>query len=107
MFTVREMRPSEISLDKVQLGDVSQNGRGGKSGSLSVNGKPLRLTLRNCTTPFEVSSYDRVSDRKSLDLRANDETAAFLTKTRHRIQEVRGQSRLRGERVHLAAQTAV
>ena len=74
------MRPSEISLDKLQLGDVSQNGRGGKSGSLSVNGKPLRLTLRNCTTPFEVSSYDRVSDRKSLDLRADDETAAFLTR---------------------------
>ena len=66
-------------MDKLQLGDVSQNGRGGKSGSLSVNGKPLRLTLRT-TTPFEVSSYDRVSDRKSLDLRADDETAAFLTR---------------------------
>ena len=75
-----EMRPLEISLDKLQLGDVSQNGRGGKSGSLSVNGKPLRLTLRNCTTPFEVSSYDRVSDRKSLDLRADDETAGSLTR---------------------------
>ena len=73
------MRPSEISSDKLQLGDVIQNGRGGKSGSLSVNGKPLRLTLRT-TTPFDVSSYDRVSDRKSLDLRADDETAAFLTR---------------------------
>ena len=71
------MRPSEISLDKLQLGDVSQNGRGGKSGSLSVNGKPLRLTLRNGTTPFEVSSYDRASDRKSLDLRADDELGVF------------------------------
>ena len=72
------MHPSEISLDKLQLGDVSQNGRGGKSASLSVNGKPLRLTLRNCTTPFDVSSYDRVSDRKSLDLRADSHTIAFM-----------------------------
>ena len=72
------MHPSEISLDKLQLGDVSQNGRGGKTASLSVDGKPLRLTLRNCTTPFEVSSYDRVSDRKSLDLRADDDTAAAV-----------------------------
>ena len=71
------MHRSEVSSNKLQLGDVSQNGRGGKTASLSVNGKPLRLTLRNCTTPFEVSSYDRVSDRKSLDLRADDETAAF------------------------------
>ena len=84
------MRPSEISLDKLQLGDISQNGRGGKSGSLSVNGKPLRLTLRNCTTPFEVSSYDRVSDRKSLDLRADDETAAFLTRLDTELKKYAG-----------------
>ena len=65
-------------MDKLQLGEVSQNGRGGKSASISVNGKPLRLTLRSCTTPFEVSSYDRVSDRKSLDLRADSHTIAFM-----------------------------
>ena len=57
-----------------------KNGRGGKRGSLSVNGKPLRRTLRNCTTPFEVSSYGRVSDRNSLDLRANDEIVAFVNR---------------------------
>ena len=84
------MRPSEISLDKLQLGDVSQNGRGGKSASLSVNGKPLRLTLRNCTTPFEVSSYDRVSGRKSLGLRADDETAVFLTKLDTELKKYAG-----------------
>ena len=72
------MRPSEISLDKLQLGEVSQNGRGGKTASLSVKSEPLRITLRNCTTPFEVSSYDRVSDRKSLDVRADDETIALV-----------------------------
>ena len=71
------MRPSEISLDQLQIGDVTQNGRGGKSASLSVKGKPLKITLRNVTTPFEVSSFDRASDRKSLDIRADCETTAF------------------------------
>ena len=84
------MRPSEISLDKLQLGDVSQNGRAGKTASLSVSGKPLKLTLRSCTTPFEVSSYDRVSDRKSLDLRADDETAAFLTRLNTELKKHAG-----------------
>ena len=72
------MRPTEISLDTLQVGDVTQNGRGGKSASLSVKGQPLRITLRNCTTPFEVSSFDRASDRKSLDTRADAETIAFV-----------------------------
>ena len=69
-----EMRPSEIDL---KVGDVAANGCGGKGASLSVNGMPLRITLRNCTTPFEVSRYDQVSDRKSLDLRADDDMVAF------------------------------
>ena len=42
-----------------------------------MNGKPLRLSLRSTTTPFEVSSFDKVSDRKSLDLRADSHTIAF------------------------------
>ena len=68
------MHPSEISCDQLQVGDVNQLGRGEQTASLSVNGKPLRLTLRNCTTPsFWVLGYDRVSDRKSLDMRADDE----------------------------------
>ena len=71
------MHPSEISLDNLQVGDVTLNGRGGKTASLTVNGKPLRLTLRSTTTPFEVSSFDKVSDRKSLDLRADSHTIAF------------------------------
>ena len=101
------MHPSEISLDKLQLGEVSQNGRGGKSASISVNGKPLRLTLRSCTTPFEVSSYDRVSDRKSLDLRADSHTIAFMDRLDAALKkEVCGQSRLCGERLHLVAQGA-
>jgi hypothetical protein len=84
------MHPSEISLDKLQLGEVSQNGRGGKSASISVNGKPLRLTLRSCTTPFEVSSYDRVSDRKSLDLRADSHTIAFMDRLDSELKKYAG-----------------
>ena len=84
------MHPSEISLDKLQLGQVSQNGRGGKSASISVNGKPLRLTLRSCTTPFEVSSYDRVSDRKSLDLRADSHTIAFMDRLDAELKKYAG-----------------
>jgi hypothetical protein len=71
------MRPSEISLENLTIGDVTQNGRGGKSASLSVQGKPLKSTLRNVTTPFQVSSFDHSSDRKSLDIRADDEIIAF------------------------------
>ena len=74
------MHPSEIELKNLETGDVAANGRGGKSASLSVNGKPLRITIKNCTTPFDCSSYDKVSDRKSLDLRADDDTAASLTR---------------------------
>ena len=83
------MRPSEISLENFQIGDVTQNGRGGKSASLSVNGKPLRITLRNCTTPFEVSNYDRVSDRKSLDIRADCETIAFVDRLDNELKSMR------------------
>ena len=50
----------------------------------------MRLTLRSCTTPFEVSSYDRVSDRKSLDLRADDETTAFLTRLDTELKKYAG-----------------
>ena len=53
-------------------------------------GSPIRLTLRNCSTPVEVSSYDRVSDRKSLYLRADDETAAFLTRLDTELKKYAG-----------------
>ena len=71
------MHPSEIELQNLKIGDVVANGRGGKSALFSVNGKPLRITIKNCTTPFECSSYDRTSGRKSLDLRADDGLSVF------------------------------
>ena len=84
------MNLSEISLDKLQIGAVSQNGRGGKTASLSKDGKVLRLTLRNCTTPFEVSSFDRTSDRKSLDIRANDDIIAFADRLDTELKKYAG-----------------
>ena len=42
------------------------------------------------TTPLDVSSYDRVSDRKSLDLRADDETASFLTRLDTELKKYAG-----------------
>ena len=47
-------------------------------------------TLRNCTTPFEVSNYDRVSDRKSLDARANDEIATFAERLDTELEKYAG-----------------
>ena len=71
---------------------MTANGRGGKTASLSVKSKPLRITLRNCTTPFEVSSYDRVSDRKSLDVRADDETIAFVDRLDTELKKYAGKA---------------
>ena len=84
------MNLSEISLDNLQIGAVCQNGRGGKTASLSKDGKVLRLTLRNCTTPFEVSSFDRTSDRKSLDIRANDDIIAFADRLDTELKKYAG-----------------
>ena len=86
------MRPSEVSLDTLQVGEVTQNGRGGKTASISVKSKPLHITLRNCTTPFEVSSYDRVSDRKSLDVRADDETIALVNQLDTELKKYAGKA---------------
>ncbi len=69
--------PADAKLESFHVSEVVSNGRGGKSASLSVQNRPIKLILRQCTTPFEVSSFDRVSDRKSLDVRANDEIIAF------------------------------
>ena len=65
------MRPSEVSLQNVTVGDLQSNPRGGKSAPLLVDGKQLRLKLRDCTTPFTCSSYDKTSTRRSLDVRTD------------------------------------
>ena len=63
------MRPSEVKLQHVTVGDLQSNPRGGKSAPLLVDGKQLRLKLRNCITPFACSSYDKSSARRSLAVR--------------------------------------
>ena len=86
------MRPSDISLDTLQVGELTQNGRGGKSASIHVNGKPVRILLSNVTSPFEVSSFDKVSDRKSLDVRVDDETAGFVERLDKELKKFAGKT---------------
>ena len=73
-------RPADVTLESFHVSEVVSNGRGGKTASLGAKNKPIKLTLRQCTTPFEVSSFDRVSDRKSLDIRANDDLVSFCAR---------------------------
>ena len=50
----------------VTVGEMVANARGGKTAPLT----PIRLTLQNVTTPFQVSAYDGQSARKKIDLRS-------------------------------------
>ena len=72
------MRPGDYQLDAatLQLGPLTATQRGGKNASINLNGKPIRLELRGCTTPFECQGYG-VGDRRSLDVRADEELQAF------------------------------
>ncbi len=73
-----KLNPAELKLDKgLHVGELSKNGRGGSTASFYIDNRPMKLTLKQCTTPFECRSYDRASDRKSLDNRANDELNAL------------------------------
>ena len=73
-----KMNPVELTLDKgLHVGELSKNGRGGSTASFYVDNKPIKLKLTQVATPFECSSYDRTSDGKSLDIRANAELVAF------------------------------
>ena len=71
---VKKMHPSTISVTDLTLGDLISNARGGKTCSFP---KPIKLTLQGATTPFEISSFDGVSDRKSLDLRSTPDLCSF------------------------------
>ena len=46
--------------------------------------------MRNCTTPFDVSSYDRPPGRKSLDVRVDDETIAFVDRLDTELKKYAG-----------------
>ena len=74
------MHPSEVKLQHVTAGDLQSNPRGGKTAPLLVDGKQLRLKIRNCTTPFTCSSYDKTSTRRSLDVRMDDGLRELCTR---------------------------
>ena len=71
------MDPAQATCEQVALGQIVSNPKGGKTASFTCNGRPLKLLLKNMTTPFEVSSFTGTGDRKSLDLRASPDLAAF------------------------------
>ncbi len=73
------MHPGDsIDTATLQLGPLTATQRGGKNASVTLNGKPLRLTLKSCSTPFECQGYGG-GDRRSLDIRADDALQAFAT----------------------------
>ena len=73
-------RPSDLELKNVTVGDLQSNPRGGKTAPLLVDGKPIRLKLRGCTTPFSCSAYDNQSTRRALDVRTDAALKDFCTR---------------------------
>ena len=71
------MQPADTPVESYMLGDLCSNPRGGKHSNFA---SPVRLLLNNVTTPFDVSSFDGVSDRKSLDLRTDEATRDFCAR---------------------------
>ena len=65
------MRPSKIDLNNVTVGDLQSNARGGKTAPLLAGGKPIRLKLRDVTTPFNCTAFDKQSTRRALDIRTD------------------------------------
>ena len=74
------MRPAsyDLATATLELGPLTANARGGKNASITLNGKPLKFQLKNCSTPFECQGYGG-GDRRSLDIRADAELQAFAT----------------------------
>ena len=74
------MRPSQVNFKNVTIGDLQSNARGGKSAALLADGKQIRLKLRDCTTPFNCSAYDKQSTRRALDIRTDASLREFCEK---------------------------
>ena len=58
--------PEHATTD-ITLGDLIANAKGGEAAAISP---AIRLTLQNVTTPFQVSTFDGNSARKSFELRS-------------------------------------
>ena len=68
------MEPGQYDIAKstLELGPLTANARGGKNASVTLNGKPIKIHLKNCTTPFECAGFGggdrvRVVHRSILD----------------------------------------
>ena len=77
------MQPSELKVNDLTLGELTSNQRGGKTANFA---NPLKLALKKVTTPFKVSSFDGLSDRKSLDLRTTPELRSFCERLDAKLQ---------------------
>ena len=74
------MRPSQIDLKNVTVGDLQSNARGGKSAQLLADGKQIRLKLRDVTTPFNCTAFDKQNTRRALDIRTDKSLREFCEK---------------------------
>ena len=92
--------PGDYRIDTANLaiGPLTATARGGKNASVSIDGKPVRLTLKGCTTPFECQAYGGQGDRRSLDIRADDELQAFATELDRKFLAEGLQLGLKGDR---------
>ena len=82
------MQPADATVDNLELGPLMSNARGGKTSNFE---RPVKLALKGVTTPFEVSSFDGTSDRKSLDLRSSPELREFCARLDQRLKTQGGQ----------------
>ena len=71
------MRPSQVDLKNVTIGDLQSNARGGKTAQLLADGKQIRLKLRGVTTPFNCSAFDQKSTRRALDIKTDEALRDF------------------------------
>lgn len=73
----------KATCERVSLGDVISNTRGGKSAAIQP---PIRLTLTGVTTPFPVSSFDGTSSRRSFELRTTPALRDFCLRLDAKLQ---------------------
>ena len=74
--------PEHATFD-ITLGDLIANAKGGKAAAITP---AIRLLLSNVSTPFQVSSFDGNSARKSFELRSTPAMRDFCVKLGTKLQ---------------------
>ena len=82
-MTAKPCAPEHATCDALTLGDLISNAKGGKAAAIQPT---IRLTLQNVTTPFQVSSFDGISARKSLELRSTPAMRDFSVRLDAKLQ---------------------